>query len=414
MASIVKRRNKAGVSYLIRAFIAWGPNKKQITKSTTWRPPSGMKESTADKQAKKEAVLFEEKVKNGTVNKDGKIKFADYAARWMETTAFAPKTILLNHYILGRVNKAIGHISIEKLRVDHIKQFIKNLREDGMNERTNRKLADTTVHRHYALIRSILSTAKKNQIITHNVTDFMDAPRIKKKDARHLDDEQAKAFLAQVIAEPDIRVKAAFTVLLFTGVRNGELCGLEWKDIDFKMKIIHIRRASQYVSSHGIIDVPTKTENSMRSITVTPFVMQVLMEYRQWWDKHRNICGNMWKGEKERLFIKRDGAPIAPSTINYWLTRFIKKYDMPYISPHSLRHTFVTLQIAAGVDIRTVQARSGHARVTTLLGVYTHVVQSAQDKAANAMENMLFTPELHKSCTDVSTVDSFVPKSLNK
>ena len=454
MANITKRKNKAGVSYLIRAFVAWGADGKQKTKSMTWKPPKGMKETAADKQAEKEGILFEEKVKSGTVTIDGRIKFADYAARWMETTELAPKTVRLNRYILGRVNKAIGHIPLEKLRADHIKQFIKNLREDGINERskcvatdnfreafaasslsqrefkrrtginettlrkaldgkyvdrttterlctalgvkvedmftiTNSKLADTTIHRHYTFIQTILSTAKKNQIIPRNVIDFMDAPKIKKKEARYLDDEQAKVFLAEVIAEPDIRIKAAFIVLLFTGARNGELCGLEWNDIDFAANIIHVRRASQYVPGHGIIEVPTKTDSSMRSITVTPFVMQILSDYRLWWEDQRELCGDSWRDEKERLFTKPDGAPLHPTTVNYWLSRFIEKTNTPYISPHSLRHTFVTLQIAAGVDIRTLQARSGHARVQTLLGVYTHVVQNAQGKAAAAMDKML-------------------------
>ena len=84
MASITKRTNKAGeVSYLIRAFVEQGPSGKQTTKSMTWKPPAGMRLSAADKQAEKEAVLFEEWVRSGVVSIDRKIRFEDYAAQWM-------------------------------------------------------------------------------------------------------------------------------------------------------------------------------------------------------------------------------------------------------------------------------------------------------------------------------------------
>ena len=135
MANVTKRTNKAGeVSYLIRAFVAWGADGKQITKSTTWKPPAGMKESAADKQAEKEATLFEDKVRGGTITIDGSMKFADYAARFLETADIGEKT--REHYIwaLERINAAIGHIPLDKLSVEHIKMFLKNIREDGVKQ----------------------------------------------------------------------------------------------------------------------------------------------------------------------------------------------------------------------------------------------------------------------------------------
>ena len=133
MANITKRTNKAGeVSFLIRAFVAWGADGKQITKSKTWKPPAGMKPSAAEKQAQKEAALFEEKIKSGTVTLDGKIKFADYAAKWIDFTEMKPTTRFERAWKLEVVNQAIGHIPLEKLRPEHLQQFYKNMREDGV------------------------------------------------------------------------------------------------------------------------------------------------------------------------------------------------------------------------------------------------------------------------------------------
>lgn len=91
-----------------------------------------------------------------------------------------------------------------------------------------------------------------------------------------------------------------------------------------------------------------------------------------------------------------DGKPIFPDTINGWLKRFTERNGLPQISPHSLRHTFITLQLAAGVDIRTLQARTGHAQASTLLNVYAHAIQSAQERAAQAMDDMLL-PKSHSA-----------------
>lgn len=137
-------------------------------------------------------------------------------------------------------------------------------------------LSDRTVRHHHTLIRAILAGAKKKRIIPHNVAqEFMEAPKLPRTEARYMDDEEAQTFLAALMAEPDIRVKTALTLDLFTGLRRGELCGLSWPDIDFKGNIVRVRRASQYIQKRGVIEVPTKNESSSRDIAVTPFVMSL-------------------------------------------------------------------------------------------------------------------------------------------
>ena len=81
--------------------------------------------------------------------------------------------------------------------------------------------------------------------------------------------------------------------------------------------------------------------------------------------EQRLLNGDRWQVESNRLFIQDNGKPISPDTINYWLDKFIEKHDLKRFTPHSLRHTFSTLQIMAGVDIRTFQARTGHAQAST-------------------------------------------------
>ena len=459
MASVKSRKNKDGsTSYLLRAYIEEGANGKQITKSTTWRPPVGMRPSAADKQAEKEAILFEERVRNGIISLDGKTKFEEYASRWMEAAELAPKTREQYDYLLVRINKEIGHIPLEKLRADHLQDFLQTLKKAGAKQsefaesitldekrkelkltytklaeisglsretvtfackgkriavesakkisagikcdikklfkvsKSTEKLSARTVWHYHKLIRAILASAKQSRIVQFNVAaEHMDAPKLPRDEANFLNDVEAKKFVDALLNEPDIRIKAAFALALFTGERRGELCGLSWSDIDFENNTVYVRKASQYITGQGVTEVQTKTKSSKRAITVPKIIMSILSEYHSWWIDYSLALGDAWRGEESRLFIKADGTPIFPATINHWLRKFIMKNNLPYATPQTLRHTFASLQLAEGVDLRTLQARTGHAQASTLLNVYTHAIQSAQERAAQVMSDLLLS-----------------------
>ncbi len=252
-------------------------------------------------------------------------------------------------------------------------------------------LSDKTVLHHHRLISAILGQATREQVIYRNVAsrDFLKAPRVQKKEPVYLDDIQARKVLDFLATEEDIRTRVSITLMLYSGVRRGELCGLSWADIDYKQGLIHVLRASQYLPKKGIKEVPTKNESSKRAIKLPPAVFDLLTTYQQWWNEQRFNNGDSWRGQDNRLFIQDDGAPINPDTINYWLNKFIDKHKLPHFTPHSLRHTFATLQIAAGVDLRAVQSRTGHAQMSTLANTYTHAIKTANEAAADALADML-------------------------
>ena len=254
-------------------------------------------------------------------------------------------------------------------------------------------LADKTILHHHRLISAILSKAKLERIIQFNVAlEHTKAPKVKKKEARYLTDEQARELVTLLLSDDDIRVTTSIMLALYSGVRRGELCGLSWQDIDERRGVIHVLRASQYQSGNGIVETTTKNESSLRPIKLPAIMFQILAEYRKWWNEQKLINGDRWQGHENRLFIQSDGKPINPDTINYWLNKFIDKHDLEHFSPHSLRHTFSTLQIAAGVDIRTLQARTGHAQASTLTNIYSHELKTASEAASDVLDDML-TPK---------------------
>lgn len=262
-------------------------------------------------------------------------------------------------------------------------------------------LSDKTIHHHHALISAILESAKRSRLIPYNVAkEFAHAPKVKHKEAVYLDDNEAQHIVELLLHETDIRSKTAIMLLLYSGVRRGELCGLEWKDIDTKSQTIHILRASQYQRNKGIVSVPTKNESSIRTVKLPQFIFEQLAEYKHWQASQRLKVGDRWVNS-DRLFVQDDGKPINPDTINYWLNKFIHKNNLEHFTPHSLRHTFATLQIAAGVDLRTLQARTGHAQASTLVNIYSHAIKSAEEAASEALDNML-TPTSYRTHSDKS------------
>ena len=177
-------------------------------------------------------------------------------------------------------------------------------------------------------------------------------------------------------------------VLLYTGLRRGELLGLEWTDIDFENKFLSVRRNSQYVPSKGVYDEDPKTEHSRRRIRISDNVVELLKAYKEWQDNNIENLGDKWE-DTNRLFTKWNGGAMHPDTISGWFHDFIKRKQLPDVCIHSLRHTNATLMVANGIPIKVVSDRLGHASVTTTSNFYLHMIQSADDAAANMLNDLL-------------------------
>lgn len=457
MANITPRKNKDGsTSFLIRVYVDENSSGKQKFKSMTWKHPAGMAEKKAQKELQKAASLFEEQVKKGLVAFDGNTTFAEYSTEWIKhasTSGLATRTLENYKDLLRRINAGIGHIRLSKLEagakqvggyaVDSgFSDMLKNnglskaeaARRSGVSASTisaacNGKhiqidvaekladsfgialeklfefhkvsagLSDKTVLHHHRLISRILSSAKRERLIPFNVaSEHMQPPKVQRKEAKYLDDEQARRLVDLLFSEEDIRIRTAILLSLYTGVRRGELCGLEWKDIDSERGIINVVRASQYQRGKGVVTVPTKNASSERAIKVPKIVFDILAEYKEYYNSHREQFGTAWT-ETDRLFVRIDkspGTPINPDTINFWLDNFIEKNGLEHFTPHSLRHTFATLQISAGVPIRVLQARTGHSQASTLVNIYSHAIKSADEAATEALDNMLTPADYRK------------------
>jgi len=275
---------------------------------------------------------------------------------------------------------------------------------------TNKKLTDKTILHYHRCISAILQMAVQWQVLLDNPARRMKAPKVERKEAAYLEDTEAVK-MAELLGKSDIRFRTAMLLLLYAGLRRGELSGLEWKDIDFKNNVVHIVRASQYVPRKGIIEKDPKNYSSRRVLKLPQEAFDILKEYKAWQNTERLKLGDMWmdkiiikygSGEEretknDRLFTQEKGLPIFPATFNYWLNKFIEKNSLKHFTPHSLRHTNISLLIAAGVPIKTVSSRAGHAQTTTTANIYAHAIKTADEIAAAAIGDILNMDKIRSS-----------------
>lgn len=200
-----------------------------------------------------------------------------------------------------------------------------------------------------------------------------------------MDDNQAKMYYQTLMTFPDLKIKTAMLVFLLTGFRRGEVAGLEWKDIDFKRNTISINRSITTVKRHGPIEKEPKTEGSIRTITAAHILINALKEYKLWWDVRRESFGDYMQ-DTDKIFTQENGSNIHPSTLYGWHKRILKAAGIEHFSLHSVRHTNITMQIAAGVPIVTVSARAGHARASTTTDTYAHFINSSDVLAADTID----------------------------
>lgn len=448
MSTIIKRGN----SYKISVSLGYDLSGKQIRRHTTWKPEPNMTARQIKKELDRQAVLFEEKCRSGQVLDGNikfadfsERWFTDYAEKQLK-----PRTLATYKALLPRILTAIGHIRLDKLRPNHLTAFYSNLEEGGVRLDTkyrsrknfkelipstktalakaagvsvntldsltsgrnvsrksaekisaalNRPLEEvfepvdkgalsgkTALHYH-RLLSSMLETAVQWQLIPSNPCKRVKAPRAERKEARYLDEKQAAEMIALLDKEP-IQYRTIILLLINTGLRRGELCGLEWKDIDLENAVLYVRRNTLYLPDRGIYDDTPKTASSQRAIKLPANCIPMLKEYRAWQAAERLKLGDQWQ-EHDRLFTRWNGEPIHPDTLTNWFSDFVKRNNLPPVTIHSMRHTNATLLIAAGTNLRTVSARLGHAQTSTTANVYSHAIQSADAAAAETLDDIL-------------------------
>ncbi|HJJ05916.1 MAG TPA: site-specific integrase [Clostridiaceae bacterium] len=394
MAGSIEKRGKN--SYRLSCLAGYNLQGKPIKKTKTVH---GTK-----KEAEIELAKFVADVQNGMVIEGKSLKFSEFTEIWKRdygSKELAPSTYKRYCRMLEtRLLPYFGHFYVNKIKPTDIMQFYDLLskdtqlirKKDNNGSKTLKPLSGKTILEHHRLLRAMLHKAVYWQVIVSNPAERVQPPKAKKPKRKYYDDDQCKILLENLeqLDEEQIKYKTAIILTVFTGVRLGELMGLEWNDIDFRNGIVSINRSSQYLADTGVFTKMPKTESSIREVAIPDFVISLLEEYKLWYEEQKSLYGELWINSN-RLFVQADGKPMHPSTISKWFVKFIEQIGLPVINFHGLRHTNATLLIAQNIDVAVVAARLGHAQITTTFNFYVHPIIAHNKKAGFALENLLLS-----------------------
>ena len=280
-------------------------------------------------------------------------------------------------------------LSGDRISYDNAEKILKclKIRNGIVSDEGDMKLANKTVRHYHRLISVILKTAVYWQVIHSSPAERVKPPKAETKEARYLNEKQT-AELIRKLGDESIDKRAMILTFIYSGMRRGELLALKWNDFNFEDTTVTINKSLQYLPGKGTFVKEPKTRASIRTIMLSDEVFEVLGEYRVWQEKQKIEIGDLWM-DKGFVFCNWCGDHMHPDTVTSWFTEFVKRNNLPSVTIHSLRHTNLTLLIAAGVPLRTVASRGGHAQTSTTSNIYAHALQSVDEIAAGKLGEML-------------------------
>ena len=273
---------------------------------------------------------------------------------------------------------ALGHYKLTELRPEHFRAFYAQLRETVSTE-TKKPLSEYTIEGVHATLCSILSDAVEGGFLRHNPAWRTYRYAVRKSEKKIADAETVGKIIS-ALEEESIKHETYFKLVIATGMRRGECCALQWGDIDWEQRSIHIRRNAVKVTDEDIFTKTPKTVSGNRYVYFSLEVESLLREYRQEcaWETETYDGREL---ENRDFLFRRKGCrfPMMPSTFTWRFKLILKKHGLPeYLNVHSLRHTNASLLIAGGADVATVAGLLG-ATVSPPLrwtSTHTHLIRT--------------------------------------
>lgn len=287
-------------------------------------------------------------------------------------TTYKNARLLVSKYLIP----GFGHFKLQKLTAQHIQSFYAKKLKEG--------LTPSRIISIHTALHTALEHARRMKLVSMNVSSDVELPRRGKTEKRPLTPEQAQTLLQKV---KENRLEGVLTLALATGMREGELIGLRWSDVDLDKRVLRISRALTYITGHGFVEGEPKTEKGKRSILLPAFVVETLKRHRMGQLEKRLALGVAWV-DRDLVFPGDSGDFCVPTTLVRRFHKLLKEAGLPRIRFHDLRHSAATILISMGVPTKVVQELLGHSNISITMDVYGHVLPSMQKDAMDKMDDL--------------------------
>ncbi len=299
-----------------------------------------------------------------------------FVARWLEDVVLhttRPRTLEFYTEVMSRyVLPELGTVRLAFLQPAQVQRLQSKLLDRGLSTRTVRHV--------HTVLRTCLEQAVRWNLMPRHVADTVDPPRVQREELQVLTAEQVKALLAAGSG----RLVVLLNVAVNTGMRQSELLGLRWRDVDLDRGELRVR--NQY-GRDGQLAEP-KSGRGRRTIDLPIGTVAALREHRTQQIEDRLIMGPDWE-DMDFVFCTHRGRPLGHRNVLRDFAALLKRADLPAVPFHVLRHTHATLLLSAGVPVGDVSARLGHSSAAMTLDVYGHVLPDAGRAIAARLELLL-------------------------
>jgi integrase len=272
----------------------------------------------------------------------------------------------------------LGKRPLTKLQPQEVNSLYAKKRSEGLS-------AQTVTHLHRVLHRA-LSYAVRWNLVPRNVCDLVDPPRVTRPEGQWLNPEQARCLLAAASGDA---LEALYVLALTTGMRQSELLGLKWGDVDLRSGALQVRRALQRVPGRGFVEAEPKSAKSRRYITLTPLGIDALRNHRARQNEQRLAAGPLWE-DRDLVFCNSTGRPLEHGNL---LRRsyqpLLGRARLPKVRFHDLRHSTASLLGSLGVPAKVIQEIMGHSQIGVTMDVYSHTMPGMQADAMARLNDLL-------------------------
>lgn len=306
-----------------------------------------------------------------------------FLANWLETVrpSLRPKTYIGYEAVIRlHILPSLQRVPLSRLQPYHLQRLYQ--------ERLTAGLAPMTVRHIHALLHRSLRDAHRWGLVARNVADLVDAPRAPRNELRTLNRQEASRLLAAARAD---RLDALYVLALTTGMRQGELLALRWRDLDLNAATAKVGGSLQRIDGKLSIVEP-KTSSSWRQVALTTAAVEALRRHRAVQAEERLGLGAAWE-DRDLVFANEAGRPIdVRNLMRRSFLPLLERASLPRIRFHDLRHTAATLLLEQGTHPKLVAELLGHSRIATTIDLYSHVTPAMHRQAAATMDALLAQP----------------------
>lgn len=328
--------------------------------------------------------LTAQTLRSGLAAPESSQTLGHYLQEWLhgQRSSLRPATVSLYEMVIRRhLQPEMGSVRLDRLTVAQVQGMLRRLSENG--------LAPRSVGHVRAVLRSALNEAVRQELVPRNVASLARPPRPPQRVIEPFTPEECSLILG---CAPRFDLLAVLAIAVGMGLRQGEILGLRWQDIDLERRTLKVQRALQRVYGRSQL-VDPKTSRSRRTLPMPSLVHSALLQQRSDQDAARELAGPLWEEEIPGLiFTTALGRPRCGTAVTHTFHRLLAEAGVRQRTFHTLRHSAATLVLAGGVDLKTVSTMLGHSQIGLTADTYASVLPGLQREAAARMDAILATP----------------------